>query len=330
MKPFAPGRSGAGTVGSIGEEALIRAIRRWLGSASPPPPAGIGDDCAVLPPSPVRLMTVDPLLYGRHFDAAVSPAAAGAKLLKRNLSDIAAMGGRPGAAVVGLVLSPNTRLRWLERFYRGLAAAARKHAVAIVGGDIAQAPDGSAAGAFPAGRRGSEPGGSGYFSAHLTLLGSLPAGRALTRRGARIGDRIYVTGVLGGSLASGHHFRFEPRLREGAWLAKRRDVRAMMDVSDGLGKDLRALTPRGAAPAIWAEQLPRRKGATVPQALSDGEDYELVFALAAEADAPGFERAFHRAFPRIRLTQIGRFSPARRVPAGALPAASLHGYEHLR
>jgi thiamine-monophosphate kinase len=317
VKPFAPGRSGAGTVGSIGEEALIRAIRRWLGSASPPPPAGIGDDCAVLPPSPVRLMTVDPLVYGRHFDAAVSPAAAGAKLLKRNLSDIAAMGGRPGAAVVGLVLSPNTSLRWLERFHRGLAAAARKHSVAIVGGDIAQAPDCSAA-------------GTGYFSAHLTLLGSLPGGRALTRRGARIGDRIYVTGVLGGSLASGHHFRFEPRLREGAWLAKRRDVRAMMDVSDGLGKDLRALTPRGAAPAIWAEQLPRRKGATVPQALSDGEDYELVFALAAEADAPGFERAFHRAFPRIRLTEIGRFSPARRVPAGALPPSSLRGYEHLR
>lgn len=299
------------SVSALGEEKLLAAIRRWLGTASPRAPFGIGDDCAVLPAARGRqLITVDPVIYPRHFDDAVPPRAVGAKLLKRNLSDLAAMGGRPTAAVLALTLDARVSLKWLKQFYRGLAASARRYGVAIVGGDIAQA--------------------DGGVVASLTLLGEATGPRILTRTGARASDWIYVTGVLGGSLPSGHHHTFSPRLAEGAWLARRREVRAMMDVSDGLAKDLHALTPRGATPALDGASIPRRVGATLAAALGDGEDYELVFALAARANHEAFARAWRRAFPRLRLSCIGRFVPTGSLPTDALNLDDYRGYEHLR
>jgi thiamine-monophosphate kinase len=308
VHPFASDPRDA--VSSLGEEKLIVAIRRWLGAASPRAPFGIGDDCAVLPAVRGRqLITVDPVIYGRHFDDTVPPRAVGAKLLKRNLSDLAAMGGRPTAAVLALTLDGRTDLAWLEPFYRGLAACARRHRVPIVGGDIAQA--------------------DGVVAASLTLLGVATSARTLTRTGARIGDAIYVTGTLGASLRHGHHYTFTPRLAEGAWLARHAHVRAMMDVSDGLAKDLHALTPPNTVPALDPAALPRRAGADLRAALTDGEDYELVFAFAARANRAAFERAWKRAFPRTRLTRIGRFVPRRAFPADALDLSPYQGYEHL-
>ncbi len=309
MSPFA--RHASDAVSSLGETRLIAAIRRWLGPVSPRAPFGIGDDCAVLPASRGRqLITVDPVIFGRHFDASVPPAAAGAKLLKRNLSDIAAMGGRPVSAVLAVTLDARTSVRWLEKFYRGLAAAARGHRVKIVGGDLAQA--------------------DGIFAASLTLLGEATAGRVLTRTGARIGDRICVTGILGRSLPTGHHHRFTPRLAEGAWLARNAAVRSMMDISDGLAKDLHALTPQRAIAALFPAAVPRRRGADLRAALTDGEDYELVFSLDRRADAAAFARAWRRRFPAVRLSEIGVFATPGRVPAGAVTLGTLHGYEHLR
>jgi thiamine-monophosphate kinase len=310
VHPFTPHHHES--VAAWGEEKLIRAIRQWLGPASPRAPFGMGDDCAVLP-SPSRgpqLITVDPVVYQRHFDDAVPPRAAGEKLLKRNLSDLAAMGGRPSAAVLALVLDARTSRSWLEKFYRGLAASARRYRVPVVGGDVAQA--------------------DGVIAATLTLLGEAAGPRVVTRSGARRGDWIYVTGALGGSLASGHHYRFTPRLAEGAWLARQPDVRAMMDVSDGLAKDLHAITPPGAAPAIEAGRVPRRAGADLRAALTEGEDYELLFALRRHADREAFERKWRRAFPRSRLSCLGQFVPAGKVPASAIDLARFHGYEHLR
>jgi thiamine-monophosphate kinase len=309
VQPFA--QNHLDSVSALGEEKLIACIRRWLGGVSPRAPFGIGDDCAVLPPARGRqLITVDPVIYGRHFDATVPPRAAGAKLLKRNLSDLAAMGGRPAAAVLALTLDGRVSRNWLEPFYRGLAACARHHGVVIVGGDVAEA--------------------GGIVAASLTLLGR-PAGRRIvTRTGARSGDWIYVTGVLGGSRLSGHHFKFTPRLAEGAWLARQAAVRAMMDVSDGLAKDLHALTPPGTKPALGAIAIPRRAGATLAAALGEGEDYELVFVLARSADCAAFARAWQRAFPRTRLSCIGHFAPASAWPAGALNLEDYRGYEHLR
>lgn len=310
MHPFTADPAAA--VGAWGEGGLLRRISRWLGPAGLPPPAGLGDDCAVLPARRApRLVTVDPVIYGRHFDDQVSPRQAGAKLLKRNLSDIAAMGGRPVAAVVALILDRSTRQDWLEAFYRGLAACARQYGVPVVGGDIAQA--------------------GGVFAASLTLLGGAAGPRVLTRRGTRTGDWIYVTGRLGGALRTGHHYRFTPRLREGAWLARRAAVRSMMDLSDGLAKDLPALTPPGARPVIESAALPLNPGCDVAAGLGDGEDYELLFTLARSADRRDFARAWRRAFPRTRLTCLGRFAPASApAPATALDLSRFHGYEHLR
>jgi thiamine-monophosphate kinase len=299
------------TVAALGEEKLIVAIRRWLGGASPRAPFGIGDDCAVLRPSRgPQLITVDPVIYPRHFDDDVAPRAVGEKLLKRNLSDLAAMGGRATAAVLALTLDPRVRLTWLEQFYRGLAACARRYRVPIVGGDVAEAP--------------------GIVAASLTLLGEPTGPRILTRTGARIGDAIYVTGRLGRSLATGHHHRFTPRLAEGAWLTRRADVRAMMDVSDGLAKDLHALTPAGAEPALHATALPLRADADVRAALTEGEDYELVFALRARADETRFGQAWARAFPRVPLTRIGQFVARGNLPAAAINLDAYRGYEHLK
>ena len=110
-------RRAVATLASLGESRLIDAIQDWLGAANPPPPHGIGDDCAVLPRRRARqLVTVDPVIAGRHFDASIPPAAVAAKLLKRNLSDIAAMGGFPHSAVIALPAPPENTVAWLRGF----------------------------------------------------------------------------------------------------------------------------------------------------------------------------------------------------------------------
>ncbi len=306
------------SIAGLGEEGLLPRIRRWLGKAMPPAPAGMGDDCAVLLASrggrkAPTLVTVDPVIYGEHFDDTVAPADVGRKLLRRNLSDIAAMGGRPTAAVIGLALDPRTRLDWLERFYRGLAADARKFGVMVAGGDLA-----------------TQRGG---LAATLTLLGetTAPGGRALTRSGAREGDFIAVTGRLGGSLPSGRHHRFIPRLAEGRWLAGRREVTALMDLSDGLAKDVRALTPQGCRPQIFADLVPKHRGCDLRAALTDGEDYELLLALrASPRRAAGVLAAWREAFPRVPLTIVGRFAPAGAAEPGVVDFSNLNGFEHFR
>lgn len=319
MNPFTPIR--AESVITHGELRLIAEIRRWLGKASPKSPFGIGDDCAVIPPTKHhQLVTTDPVLYGQHFDDTVSPRAVGAKLLKRNLSDIAAMGGRPVAAVVSLALAPDTSMGWLREFYLGLAACALRHRVKIVGGDITQGP-------------------AGFFGAFLTLHGESTGPRVVTRGGALPGDRIYVTGRLGGSLL-GHHYNFTPRLAEGAWLARQKEVCAMMDVSDGLAKDLDALTPDGLAPALTESAIPisaaaRRCARVTKQtplfhALGDGEDYELLIVVCYRADQERLERNWRKRFPRVKLSQIGTFARKDLMPAGALRLVDYRGYEHLR
>ena len=315
MHPFTDNPAEA--ISALGEQKLITAIRRWLDDTSPATPFGIGDDCAVLPASPRRqLVTVDPVIYGKHFDDSVPPRAVGEKLLKRNLSDIAAMGGHPRAAVVALALDAKINTRWLAAFYRGLASASRRYRVPIVGGDISHQ--------------------SGGFAATLTLIGEASTDRVLTRQGARNGGWIYVTGTLGGSLL-GHHYTFTPRLDEGRWLATQSEVRSMMDLSDGIAKDLAALTPFGSVPALEGPAIPvssaaRRLARTsektpLHHALTDGEDYELLFTVASRTDRIAFESSWKRKF-KTRLSCIGRF--ARTASSTHIDLKSIHGYEHLR
>jgi len=317
MSPFS--KRASETVFALGEERLIANIRNWLGRVCPPSPRGIGDDCAILPaPRHTQAITVDPVIYQRHFDDNVPPQAVGAKLLKRNLSDLAAMGARPTAAVVALTLDPGVRTAWLEQFYRGLSRCADYYGVEIVGGDIAQA--------------------NGSLAASLTLLGEAVRKRMVTRSGGRNGDWIYVTGKLGGSRL-GWHYRFTPRLKEGAWLAAQREVRAMMDLSDGLAKDLHALTPRGTQPALLSSQLPvstaarRLAKATgrspIDHAVSDGEDFELLCIVDGKADRATFERRWAKRF-NLSFRCIGQFVSEGKCPAGSFDLSGYYGYEHLR
>lgn len=318
MKPFTSTK--AASVSAWGETRLIREIGTWLGDASPLGPEGIGDDCAILAGSPRRqLITVDPVIYGEHFDDSLEPGAVGAKLLKRNLSDIAAMGGRPRAAVVALALDPRVSRRWLAGFYRGMARIALRYAVPVVGGDVARH--------------------DGGLVATLTLIGEASGTRILARTGAREGDWIYVTGRLGGSRL-GYHWRFLPRLAEGQWLASRAEVRSMIDISDGLAKDLPALTPPGCRAEMLVDDIPVSRSAralartsgrpALEHALSDGEDYELLFTLNGATKREVFAQAWAEQF-QLRLTCLGRFVSTHRPRAeGSLDLRDYHGFEHLR
>lgn len=317
MSPFVVSRRQS--VVSLGEERLIARIRRWLGRVAPAAPAGPGDDCAVVDVKKGArlLLTADPVVLGKHFDEHTPPAAVARKLLRRNLSDIAAMGGTPRFAILSWTIPPRTSVRWLEAFHRALGRDALRHGVTINGGDISSAPT--------------------DLAAHLTLVGEAPA-RPLLRTGARAGDWIYVTGELGGSIL-GRHTAFEPRLAEGRWLAGQRAVRCMIDVSDGIAKELRLIAPRGCRASIEPDAVPvsraavrlaKRTGRTsLEHALTDGEDFELLFAVGPGPRAVALGKAWRRRF-HTRLARIGRIVRAGKSVPGEVDLSRLAGYEHLR
>ncbi len=331
MSPFT--QNHAESIASLGEVALLREIRAWLGKAAPPPPYGMGDDCAVLPvslpadkytkPQLSNLFAVDALVYGKHFDDSVPPQAAGAKLLKRNLSDIAAMGGIPRQAVISLMLPPNTSIKWLAAFTQGMAECALNYGVSLVGGDLTETP--------------------GFLGGSLSILGF--AERPVTRADASIGDWIAVTGDLGGSIL-GKHYAFVPLLPEGLWLAQQPEVTAMIDVTDGLAKDLLALLPENSAAAIDRKKVPISKAArscarksrhtAESHAWCDGEDYELLFTLDGDATDPEEFLAHWQAHFSTPLSIIGRISPQKKAAHKVLDASTgkpflpTTGYEHFR
>lgn len=246
-----------------------------------------GDDCAGLAVADgsIQLVASDALVEGVHYhgrDAAepTPPELAARKLLCRNLSDIAAMGGSPVAALSVFGFPQDCPDPWREAFLRGLANSATEYGVPIIGGDLTTTP---------------------VVTASLTILGTVAADRVTTRAAANPGEVICVTGELGNSLASEHHLRFEPRLQEGRWLAAR-GVRAMIDLSDGLGADLpRLCQASGVSAQITSATLPLRAGATHQTAVTDGEDYELLFTISVD----GWEELRHAwPFP-CSLSKIG-------------------------
>ena len=307
-------------ISSIGEVALLEKMRLWFGPSMPPAPEGMGDDCAVLRRPAGNLLAADSLLRGRHFDDQADPAEVGAKLLLRNLSDIAAMGGEPQYALVSGFLPPDTSLLWLERFCRGMAACAAQYSTALVGGDLTESIEGPA------------------FS--LAIAGQ--ADRPLLRTGRHPGDSIWVTGSLGGSLL-GRHLRFPPRIPEGRWLAQRQDVHACMDLTDGLGKDLHALIQSGLAAALDAPAIPlspeahtcaERSGhSPLHHAFNDGEDYELLFTVGVATDPADFKRQWMSAFD-TPLTCIGVIRPIQNHPifdaTTGHPIDFANGYTHFK
>ena len=305
MPPFS---QDSPTTGQTGETEILRLIQERLGGASPPAPEGIGDDCATWnpPTDETTLLTADPVIFGQHFDASHAPDLVGAKLLKRNLSDIAAMGGRPGPALLALAMGPDLHLEWLAEFIGGLAAACTTYDVPLAGGDISSAAP-------------------GIFIATLTQTGL--ARRPITRQGAMPGSPILVTGTLGASL-TGKHLHFKPRLAEGQWLQNQEPVLSMTDISDGLAKDLPSLLPEGTQAHIDLADLPVDPAAdTVQQALCDGEDYELLFTLKPNADL----RKWPFDTPLQQIGTVRKGEPGGIIinKATGVPVETENGYEHF-
>jgi thiamine-monophosphate kinase len=314
-----------------GESRIIAQIRETLADATLPSPFGMGDDCAVLPasaqsgPLPSGLVTVDALTLGEHFTADCPPALAGRKLVQRNVSDIAAMGGRPQWALLTLLTGGNLQLAWLDAFIAGIRDAAMEWNMRIVGGDLSTLPD-------------------DLFSSVLAVHGN--AQTPILRSTAKVGDAIWVTGSLGGSLY-GHHLTFSARVEEGVWLAQNVPISAMMDISDGLAKDLPALIPKGLRAELELEKIPistaaRRKAENQPAealraAFCDGEDYELLFCTPPHTH--NWLSLWQKTFPQTPLTCIGHLVSADTPAANGshlvdastgTPLTFTNGYEHFR
>jgi thiamine-monophosphate kinase len=316
----------------LSEDDLIVAIRRVLSGAGPEVIVGPGDDAAVLAAGSGEIvLTADAMIEGVHFDRGITSARdLGYKAVMASLSDIAAMGASPRAALVTLALTPELDAAWVMELYGGMREACDEHALWLVGGDLS---------------RGEQ------IAISVTVTGEVAPGRAVTRAGARAGDVLAVTGTLGGSASglrvarSGRvrgdtdrallraHLRPTARVGEGAVLA-RHGATAMMDVSDGLAMDLARLASASrVAASIRLRDVPIADGATPDDALGGGEDYELLVALPAE-------EAFTAAASELRetygipLTAIGSIGQGEGVSAagqdGVERPLEVTGWDHFR
>lgn len=312
-------RARATKAAPLRELALIRTVRGKIGGGEGVK-VGIGDDCAVLEPAPgaVLLATTDLLLEDVHFRRSYAePADIGWKSLAVNLSDVAAMGGRPRWALIALACPAATTAEEAEAFYEGALAAAAEYGVTVVGGDTSSSPDG--------------------WLVNVTVLGETTA--PILRSGARVGDLVAVTGTCGGAAAglallergrapkgldadvaanaTAAHLCPRPRINEGRWLAAAGGVSAMIDLSDGLATDLAHICEESAVGArVALDRIPIVDGTRhIARALKrdplgwatgGGEDYELLVTCAADAFsrlADGLERA-----TGTRLTAIGEIT----------------------
>lgn len=309
--------------------AAIRVSRRTV--------LGAGDDCAIIAPRRGRtLFTIDSMVENVHFDLRWgSPQALGARALTVNLSDIAAMGGRPMACVVNLALRDGITGKTLDAIYAGLREAAREAATDIVGGNITRARE---------------------LSITIALLGEV--GRGVMRRDtARPGDEIFVTGTLGdaalgwrilagklklrgstkkdraaGKYLVGRFLRPQARLYAGQRLATIRPAPAAIDVSDGLLQDLEHIAERGGVGAeIEASRIPLSPayrvlmGDNLEHALTGGEDYELIFCAR-----PGYSESALSRRTRIEVRRIGTIVRGKQVKLIGASAPVVAGWDQLR
>jgi thiamine-monophosphate kinase len=237
------------------EDVLVSAIARAVGEPSGGVVLGIGDDAAVLDDGTV--VSTDILVEGVHFDLArTTPRDVGHRAATANLSDLAAMGARPVALLAAFGLPPGFGDA------AEVAAGMREHGVPVAGGDLSRAP---------------------VLIVSVTALGR--SERPVRRSGGRPGDVLVVTGPLGGQAAAGYAGRVMPRTDEGCAMAA--VATAMIDLSDGIATDaVRLARASGTGAVIELERLPRAPGATVEQAATGGEDYELLAAIPPGAEAP--------------------------------------------
>ncbi len=237
------------------EESILANVRRYA--------RGIGDDCAVLKPPTAKqdmLLTTDFTIEDVHFTRDWSAERVGHKAVARSLSDIAAMGGRPLYCLVSIALAPWVDQTWLNGFYSAANDLLQTTKAWIAGGDISHARQ---------------------LVVSITICGAALKGKALLRSGARQGDLIYVSAPLGGWKIK---TVIEPRLDLGRKLVGK--ASACMDITDGLALDLHKLGLMSNVGAAL-EEVPLLPGATLDQALYDGEDYELLYAVPSAVRVPG-------------------------------------------
>jgi thiamine-monophosphate kinase len=286
----------------VKEFDLIQLLTRGLPS-NPHVITGPGDDCAVLDlglAEQFLLFKTDAVVEGVHFTSATPPEKIGRKALARALSDIAAMGGTPTAAVVTLGLPSRYDAQVIEAIYAGLAAIAEQWKVAIVGGETT-----------------TNPGG---ILLSIALLGMVGKAKCIHRSGAKAGDAVFVTGHLGGSLA-GKHLDFEPRIHEAHWLATHFHIHSMIDLSDGLAGDIKhILRASNVGAELLTSAVPISRQARLQAkmessakppllaALTDGEDFELLFTVASRSAVPLLD-AWKARFPELPLSCIGKITP---------------------
>lgn len=289
------------TLQQSGEDEVVRRITAAL-SAHRDVVVGPGDDCAAVKFGSRRwlqLLKTDCLVEGIHFLPDEEPRRIGWKALARAISDIAACAGKPQHALVTVAAPGEMKVSRLEGIYDGLNQVADQFGISIIGGETSRSP--------------------GPLFLSIALTGRVRADRMITRSGGQAGDQLFVTGRLGGSLG-GRHLDFVPRVLEALWLAKNFPIRAMMDLSDGLGCDLPRLADASRTGfTLDLSSLPLHEGSAVENAIQDGEDYELLFAVEA-----GFSKKlaarWSRKFPGVPLTAIGQLEAdsahRTRLPSG--------------
>jgi len=267
-----------------------------------------GDDCAVVKiPDRSRLLVLktDCVVEGVHFLRGTNALDVGWKAMMRPLSDFAATSAVPQFALITLIVPKETEVTWMKELYRGLRRAAKRFGVSIVGGETSSIP--------------------GPIAISTSAVGFVEKDRATSRRGGKQGDDLFVTGRLGGALKQ-KHLQFIPRIIESRWLTKNFSIHAMMDLSDGLGTDLPRLARASKVGFnVQMENLPLVRGAKINHAISEGEDYELLFAISPR-DHSRLRRAWAKKFPNLPLTRIGSL-----VPRSAIRNPQLKGgYVHFQ
>lgn len=314
-------------------------IRRFFTHHAPHTVLGVGDDAAIVRPAARSevVISADMLVAGRHFLPDADPRLLGHKSLAVNLSDLAAMGATPRWATLALAL-PRVDAHWLAAFARGFMALARKHGVALIGGDTTRGP----------------------LTISVQIMGEVPRGQALRRDAAKTGDDVWVSGRIGEAALALSTTAHTPRItaRERTRLrlrldaptprialgeALRRVAHSAIDISDGLIADLEHICERShvSADIEWARvpvaRVVRHDASRnlIETVLAGGDDYELCFTAPA-ARRNAVERAGRAA--RIAVTRIGRIvrrakrTPLVRVLDAAGNAIELRrtGYDHFR
>jgi thiamine-monophosphate kinase len=289
----------------VGEDALLASLLREL-PVRRQVVARAGDDCAVVEsPGKKNLLVLktDCVVEKIHFAPATDPIRVGWKAMMRPLSDFAATSAVPQFALITLILPVTRSTSWVKKLYRGLQRAASRFDVSIVGGETSAT--------------------RGPAAISVSVTGFVEKDRWTSRSGGKNGDDLFVTGRLGGSLR-GRHFRFMPRIDESRWLTKNFRVHAMMDLSDGLGADLPRLAKASKLGfKIDREKLPVAPGAKIDNAISDGEDYELLFAISPR-DRASLHQEWKRKFPKLPLTRIGSLNRKSKIKNQKLPGGYVH------